>query len=103
MKKNRSKKSKIISCTDCIIVAKTSETKKVTIASPNSKRAYTEIISVSPYRKIAKSELYADEVIINNIVRRKKTQALWERLVKRMWRTRRQNPPNNSVVAKSMI
>ncbi len=89
-----------------IVIAKSNDKERVTIALPNSKHFYSpEIISVPQYRKMAQSELLLDEVIIKNLVERKTSQALWEKIIKKIKKiccSDKKDLSKHSVIVKSI-
>ena len=77
-------KSSIQYDSERIIIVKSSNNVRISIGLPDSKVDYSEIISVPPYRNVAKSELFADEIIISNIIKRRKTQALVDKILRKI-------------------
>lgn len=77
-------KSSIQYDSERIIIVKSSNNVRISIGLPDSKVVYSEIISVPPYRNVAKSELFADEIIISNIIKRRKTQALMDKILRKI-------------------
>ena len=77
-------KSSIQYDSERIIIVKSSNNVRISIGLPDSKVVYSEIISVPPYRNVAKSELFADEIIISNIIKRRKTQALVDKILRKI-------------------
>ncbi len=77
-------KSSIQYDSERLIVVKSSNNVRVNIGLPDSKVVFSEIISVPPYRNVARSELFADEVIISNIVKRNKTQAIIDKIFRKI-------------------
>lgn len=97
MAKKYMKKKTNIQCRKGIIISKSSNKEKVTVAICSPRKECSEIISVPQYRKIAKTELLDDEVIIKNIVERRISRALWEKLARKIRKTCYSDERNNSI------
>ena len=89
-----------------IVIAKSDNKTRVTVAVSGAKRVNTVgVISVPKYREIAQSELLVDEVIIKNLVQRRTSKALWEKIVKELRKSRfldGKEQATNSIIAKSL-